>query len=124
MQEAEAYPGPSLVIAYSPCIAHGIKGGLSNSQYQTALATESGYWPTFRFNPVLALEGQNPFKIDCKEPNWDKHHQFLMNEARYAQLTQINPKLAEDLLSANIKEAKRRYAMYKRYEAMDYSIHE
>ncbi len=122
--EAEAHPGPSIVIAYSPCIAHGIKGGMSNSQYESALATECGYWPTFRFNPMLALEGQNPFKLDCKEPDWDKYHQFLMNEARYAQLTQINPELAQELLEANIKEAKRRYAMYKRYEAMDYSIKE
>ncbi|QVK18735.1 pyruvate:ferredoxin (flavodoxin) oxidoreductase [Mycoplasmatota bacterium] len=122
--EAEAYPGPSLIIAYAPCIAHGIKGGLSNSQFQSALATECGYWPTFRFNPVLANDGKNPFAIDCKEPNWDKYHQFLMNEARYAQLNQINPELAQDLLAANIKEAKRRYAMYRRYEAMDYSVEE
>ncbi len=121
MAEAEAYPGPSIIIAYAPCIAHGIKGGLSNSQYQTALATECGYWPTFRFNPVLSEEGKNPFKIDSKAPNWDKYHQFLMNEARYAQLTQINPELADELLERNLKEAKRRYAMYKRYEAMDYS---
>ncbi len=119
--EAEAYPGPSLIIAYSPCISHGIKGGLSNSQYQSALATECGYWPTFRFNPMLSLEDKNPFQLDCKEPNWDKYHQFLLNEARYAQLTQINPDLAKDLLDANMKEAKRRYAMYKRYAAMDYS---
>lgn len=122
--EAESYPGPSLIIAYSPCIAHGIKGGLSNSQYQSALATECGYWPTFRFDPRLAETGQNPFKLDSKVPNWDKYDDFLMNENRYSSLRSINPDLAQDLLDANIKEAKRRYAMYKRYEAMDYSITE
>ena len=124
IMEAESYPGPSIIIAYSPCIAHGIKGGMANSQYQAALATECGYWPTFRFNPLLAEEGKNPFQLDCKEPNWDKYHDFLMNETRYAQLHQINPALAQELLEANIKEAKRRYAMYKRYAAMDYSSQE
>jgi pyruvate-ferredoxin/flavodoxin oxidoreductase len=120
--EAESYDGPSIVIAYSPCISHGIKGGLSNSQFQTALAVECGYWPTFRYNPLLAEEGKNPFQLDCKEPNWDKYQQFLMSEARYAQITQINPKLAEELLTANKKDAQRRYSMYKRYAAMDYTI--
>ncbi len=121
MKEAEAYNGPSIVIAYSPCIAHGIKGGLANSQKQAALATECGYWPTFRYNPALEAEGKNPFQIDSKEPNWDKYQEFLLSEARYAQLAKINPEHAEDLLKLNKKHAQRRWDMYKRYAAMDYS---
>lgn len=120
-REAEEYNGPSLIIAYSPCIAHKIKGGLTNSQNQAKLATECGYWPTFRFDPRIAQKGENPFKIDSKDPNWDKYRDFLMNEARYAQLLDINPDHAEELYEANLYQAKRRYRMYKRYEAMDYS---
>jgi len=120
-REAEAYDGPSIIIAYSPCIAHKIKGGLTNSQNQAKLATECGYWPTFRFDPLRAEKGENPFKIDSKDPNWDKYREFLMNESRYAQLVDINPEHAEELYEANLQQAKRRYRMYKRYEAMDYS---
>ena len=119
--EAEAYPGPSLVIAYSPCIAWGIKGGLANSNVQSKLAVESGYWTTFRFNPLLANEGKNPFVLDSKEPNYDKYHEYLMGETRYAQLTRINPEMAEELLQANLAESRRRNNMYKRYALMDYS---
>ncbi len=120
-KEAEEYNGPSIILAYSPCIAHKIKGGLTNSQNQAKLATECGYWPTFRFDPRLEPQGKNPFKIDSKEPNWDRYKEFLMNEARYAQLVDINPDRAEELYDLNLFEAKRRYAMYKRYAAMDYS---
>ncbi|QMS84451.1 pyruvate:ferredoxin (flavodoxin) oxidoreductase [Candidatus Xianfuyuplasma coldseepsis] len=119
--EAEAYPGPSIIVAYSPCIAHKIKGGLTNSQNQAKLATQSGYWPTFRYDPTLEPQGKNPFQIDCKEPNWDLYPEFLDNEARYAQLKDINPEHADELLAGNLSEAKRRWDMYKRYAAMDYS---
>ncbi len=121
IKEAEEYNGPSVVIAYSPCIAHGIKGGLGNSQIQAKLATECGYWPTFRYNPLLEEEGQNPLVIDSKEPNWDKYQDFLMSERRYAQLMSINPSKAEELLKINKEQAQRRWAMYKRYVAMDFS---
>ncbi|MFW5842019.1 MAG: pyruvate:ferredoxin (flavodoxin) oxidoreductase [Bacillota bacterium] len=121
IREAEAHEGPSIVIAYSPCIAHKIKGGLTHSNDQAKLATECGYWPTFRYNPALADQGKNPFKIDSKEPNWDKYQEFLMNEARYSQLKDINPTQAERLFKENVEQSKRRYRMYKRYEAMDYS---
>ncbi len=121
MKEAEAYDGPSIVVAYSPCIAHKIKGGLGNSAMQAKLATESGYWPTFRYDPRLEGEGKNPFQLDSKAPKWDKYDEFLMNESRYAQLKDINPDNAERLLKANREDAERRYKMYKRYEAMDYS---
>ncbi|PAT02076.1 pyruvate:ferredoxin (flavodoxin) oxidoreductase [Candidatus Izimaplasma bacterium ZiA1] len=121
LREAESYDGPSIVIAYSPCIAHKIKGGMTNSQNQAKLATECGYWPTFRFDPRLELEGKNPFKIDSKDPKWELYNDFLMKEARYAQLKDINPEKAEILLDANIKEAQRKYKMYQRYESMDYT---
>lgn len=122
IREAEAHDGPSIVVAYSPCIAHKIKGGMTESNNQAKLATESGYWPTFRFDPSLEPKGQNPFKLDSKAPDWDKYKEFLMNEARYAQLYDINPDKAEALLKENLEMAKRRYRMYKRYEAMDYSL--
>lgn len=112
LQEAEAYHGPSIVIAYSPCIAHNIKKGLFMSQNEAKLATECGYWPTFRYNPTLLEEGKNPFTLDCKEPNWDKYEAFLLNEGRYAQLTKINPARAEELLKVNKEDAQKRYAHY------------
>ena len=121
LKEAESYPGPSLILAYSPCIAHGIQGGLGNSQVEAKLATECGYWPTFRFDPRLEAEGKNPFQMDSKEPNWDKYHEFLLRETRYAQLSKINPEKAQELLEGNLADAKRRYKMYERYQAMDYS---
>lgn len=124
LQEAEAYPGPSLVIAYSPCIAHGISDGMGTSHRQAKLAVECGYWPTFRFDPRLALQGKNPLQMDSKEPDWSKYHDFLLSESRYAQLAKINPDHAKQLLDANLAGAKARYAMYKRYLAMDYSIQE
>jgi pyruvate-ferredoxin/flavodoxin oxidoreductase len=121
LTEAEAYPGPSLVIAYSPCIAHGIHNGMGTSHLQAKLAVECGYWPTFRYDPRLIAEGKNPFQMDSKEPDWNKYRDFLLSESRYAQLSTINPEKAEELLESNMKDAKRRYGMYKRYLAMDYS---
>ena len=125
LKEAESYPGPSLILAYSPCIEHGIKGGLTNSALQAKLATECGYWPTFRYDPRLEVEGKNPFKIDApRRPKWDKYEEHLLTENRYAQLANINPEHAGALLQQNLKDAKRRWAMYKRYEAMDYALDE
>ena len=124
-KRAESYPGPSLILAYSPCIEHGIKGGLTNSALQAKLATECGYWPTFRYDPRLEDQGKNPFKIDSpRRPKWDKYQEHLLTENRYAQLSNINPEHADALLKQNLKDAKRRWAMYKRYEAMDYSLEE
>ena len=121
LKEAEAYDGPSLIIAYAPCIAHNIKGGLYNSQNEAKLATECGYFPLFRYNPDLALEGKNPFQLDSKEPNWDKYNDFLMNEGRYAQLRSLNPAEADKLLEGNKADAQRRYRNYQRMLAMDFS---
>ena len=120
MMEAEAHDGPSVIIAYSPCVAHGIKGGMANTMNQAALATKSGYWPTFRFLPSELAAGNNPLKMDCKEPEWDLYHDFLMNEDRYSQLYKINPTQAEDLLVANKQEAMRRYRQLVRLTSLDY----
>ena len=77
IQEAEAYEGPSVIIAYSPCIAHGIKGGMGKSGNQAELATKCGYWPIYTYDPRLEAEGKNPIKITGKEPNWDLYEEFL-----------------------------------------------
>ncbi|MDD3382935.1 MAG: pyruvate:ferredoxin (flavodoxin) oxidoreductase [Bacilli bacterium] len=121
IKEAESYNGPSLIIAYSPCINHGIKAGMGSTQKQAALAVECGYWNLFRFDPRLAEEGKNPFIMDSKEPEWDKYDDFLMSETRYNQLKKINPDKAKALLDLNKSEAQRKYRMYQRYLAMDYS---
>jgi pyruvate-ferredoxin/flavodoxin oxidoreductase len=121
LTEAENYPGPSLVIAYAPCIAHGIEGGMGNSHQQTKLATECGYWPTFRFDPRRIAEGKNPLQIDSREPKWEKYHDFLLSENRYQQLVKKDSEAAEKLLHQNIVDSKRRWASYKRMAAADYS---
>jgi pyruvate-ferredoxin/flavodoxin oxidoreductase len=122
IREAEAHNGPSVIVAYSPCIAHKIKGGMTHSNDQAKLATECGYWPTFRYDPKLEQEGKNPFQLDSKEPKWELYKDFLMNEARYSQLLDINPERAEELYQSNLESAQRRYKMYKRYAAMDFSL--
>lgn len=124
LKEAESYDGPSIVIAYSPCIEHGIKGGLTNTFSQSKLATECGYWPTYRFDPRREELGKKPLQLDSRQPKWDKYNDFLLSELRYAQLTKINPEHATRLLDKNLADAKRRWTMYKRYQAMDYSITE
>jgi pyruvate-ferredoxin/flavodoxin oxidoreductase len=121
MKEAESYPGPSIVIAYAPCINHGLKRGMSKSQEQAKLAVECGYWTLLRYDPRLADQGKNPLQIDSKEPNWDAYDEYLMSETRYAQLKTINPAEAADLLATNKKEAQKRYMNYRRMAAMDYS---
>ena len=121
IKEAESYNGPSLIIAYAPCINHGLRSGMGKAQEQAKLAVECGYWTLFRHDPRLALEGKNPFQIDSKAPDWDKYDAHLMTETRYAQLKKINPKEADQLLARNKAEAQRRYRMYQRYQAMDYS---
>ena len=121
IKEAESYPGPSIIIAYSPCIAHGITSGMGKTQQQAKLAVECGYWTTFRYDPRLEAEGKNPFMIDSKEPQWDKYEEHLLSETRYAQLKKINPEKAQELLDANKEDAQRRYKMYQRYAAMDFT---
>jgi len=94
---------------------------MGTTQLQAKLAVECGYWTTFRFDPRLIKEGKNPFQLDSKEPDWNKYDEYLMGETRYSQLKEVNPKAAENLLAINKQEAQRRYRMYQRYQAMDYS---
>ncbi len=96
LKEAESYPGPSLIIAYSPCINHGLKAGMGKSQEEEKLAVESGYWPLYRYDPRLAEEGKNPFQLDYKEPD-GTIHDFIMREVRYAALTKTFPDEAKKL---------------------------
>ncbi|KAF0193563.1 MAG: putative pyruvate-flavodoxin oxidoreductase [Bacillota bacterium] len=111
MLEAEKYDGPSIIIAYAPCIAHGID--MSFSQREGKLAVDSGYWPLYRFNPEAEEEGKNPFELDFKEPTYN-FREFLMGEVRYSTLVKQFPELSEDLFVQAEKDAKRRYAAYKR----------
>ena len=90
------------------------------SQIEAKKATECGYWPTFRYNPDLALEGKNPMQMDSKEPDWSKYQDFLMNEGRYAQLVKVNPTRAQELFDTNIRDAKKRYANYTRLANIEY----
>jgi pyruvate-ferredoxin/flavodoxin oxidoreductase len=108
--EAEAYDGPSLIIAYSPCINHGID--MAKVQEEEKLAVQSGYWILYRYNPLLAREGKNPLILDSKEPSYD-FQQFLRNEIRYRSLEQQFPEVAQELFKQAAKEAKERYEMYK-----------
>ena len=108
IEEAEAYPGPSIVIAYAPCEMHSIKGGMVNCQKEMKRAVECGYWNMFRFNPMLKAEGKNPFTIDSKQPVTEEYRNFLLNEARYSSLTRSFPERAEKLFSeAEVKSVER-----------------
>ncbi len=121
IKEAEAYPGPSLVIAYAPCISHGIRTGMGSTQGEMKKAVESGYWHMYRFNPQLEAEGKNPFVLDSKEPKWDEFQGFLMGEVRYTSLMKAFPEEAKELFVAAEDNAKWRYKSYQRMAAMDFS---
>jgi len=112
MKEAESYPGPSIIIAYAPCINHGIKAGMGKSQNEEKLAVESGYWPLYRFDPRLAKEGKNPFQLDSKEPN-GKIREFIMGEIRYNSLTRSFPEEAKRLHKKLEEDINNRYKKYK-----------
>ena len=114
IREAEAYPGPSLIIAYSPCISHGLKAGMGKTQAEQDKAVECGYWHLWRFNPELEAEGKNPFILDSKEPQWDKFNDFLMGEVRYLSVKKQYPNEADELFAAALENAKWRYNNYSR----------
>ena len=124
IREAEAYPGPSLVIAYAPCINHGIKRGMGKAQAEQAAAVECGYWHLWRYNPALEEEGKNPFTLDSKEPQWDKFQEFLQGEVRYASLAKQFPAEASELFGAAEEMAKKRYASYQRMAKLDWGKEE
>ena len=111
--EAESYHGPSLIIAYAPCINHGLKGGMSGAQNEIKRAVEAGYWHMFRFNPTLKEEGKNPFTLDSKEPT-ASFRDFLLSEVRYSALQRTFPEVAEELFEQSEKNAKERLENYKR----------
>ena len=123
IREAEAYPGPSLVIAYAPCINHGLKrkGGMGRSQNEEKLAVECGYWHLWRYNPLLADEGKNPFTLDSKEPNWANFRDFLLGEVRYLSVQKAYPNEAEELFAQAERMAKLRYRSYVRKTQEDWS---
>ena len=123
IREAEAYHGPSVIIAYAPCINHGLKakGGMGKSQAEEAKAVECGYWHLWRYNPELAEQGQNPFSLDSKEPDWSKFHDFLMGEVRYLSVKKAYPNEAEELFAEAERMAKLRYKSYIRKSKEDWS---
>ena len=109
--EAEAYPGPSLIIAYAPCINHGIN--MTKSQAEEKKAVDTGYWQLYRYNPTLADEGKNPFILDSKDPVED-YKEFLNGEVRYASLKKLFPEVAEKLFDQSAEDAKERLEGYKK----------
>ena len=124
LKEAEAYKGPSVIIAYSPCISHGLKKGMGSAQWEEKQAVESGYWHLWRFNPMLEAEGKNPFIMDSKEPDWSKFQDFLGREVRYTSLEKGFPEESEELYALAKESAQWRYKSYQRMVAADYSIAE
>ena len=120
LKEAEAYPGPSLIIAYAPCINHGIKGGMARTQTVGKEAVACGYWHLWHYNPELEEQGKNPFVLDSKEPDWTKFREFLMKEVRYTSLQKSFPTEADELFAAAEENAKWRYNGYVRRSKMEY----
>ena len=121
LREAEAYDGPSLIIAYAPCINHGLKKGMGKSQAEEKAAVECGYWHLWRYNPALEAEGKNPFTLDSKEPDWSKFQDFLKGEVRFASVMKQYPTEAAELFAAAEENAKWRLRSYKRLAAEDWS---
>ena len=121
IREAEAYPGPSIIIAYAPCINHGLKKGMGKAQAEEAAAVACGYWHLWRYNPALEAEGKNPFSLDSKEPKWEGFQDFLKGEVRFASVMKQYPAEAADLFQACEDMAKRRYQSYVRMTKMDWS---
>ncbi|WP_122790321.1 pyruvate:ferredoxin (flavodoxin) oxidoreductase [Intestinibacillus sp. Marseille-P6563] len=116
--EAEAYPGPSLIIGYAPCEMHSIKGGMVNCQKEMKKAVDCGYWNMFRYNPALKAEGKNPFTLDSKDPKTEDYRAFIMNEARYSALTRSFPERAESLFQKSEKASVERYAHLQKLIAL------
>ena len=124
IREAEAYDGPSLIIAYAPCINHGLKKGMGKSQAEEKAAVECGYWHLWRYNPALEAEGKNPFSLDSKEPDWSKFQDFLKGEVRFASVMKQYPAEAAELFAAAEENAKWRLRSYKRMAAENWAIEE
>ncbi len=123
IREAEAYKGPSIIIAYSPCIAHGLHNGMAHTQDEMKLVVEAGFWHLYRYNPMLEEEGKNPFVLDSKEPDWSKFDEWMNNEVRFTSLKKTFPEEAERLFAKAKEDAKWRHAYYKRLAELDYNEH-
>ncbi len=122
IREAEAYDGPSLIIAYAPCINHGIRTGMGHAQEEQQKAVECGYWHLWRYNPALEEEGKNPFTLDSKEPQWDKFEDFLKGEVRYASVMKQYPAEAAELFAAAKANAQWRYNNYRRLAQQQWGV--
>ena len=122
IREAEAYDGPSVIIAYAPCINHGLKVGMGKSQAEEAKAVACGYWHLWRYNPMLEAEGKNPFTLDSKEPNWEGFNDFLKGEVRYASVLKQYPDEAEELFAAAKDNAMWRYNNYRRLARQQWGV--
>ncbi len=122
IREAEAYDGPSLIIAYAPCINHGIKAGMGKAQQEEANAVACGYWHLWRYNPAAELEGKNPFTLDSKEPNWDNFENFLKGEVRYASVMKQYPAEAAELFAEAKANAQWRYNNYRRLAQQQWGV--
>jgi len=116
--EAEAYDGPSIILAYSHCIAHGIT--MAKGMEEQKRAVESGHYPLFRFNPLMAAEGKNPLKLDSKEPSIS-YEDYAYNETRFKMLTKSKPERAKMLLEQAQKDIQSRWHLYKEWAAIEYS---
>jgi len=121
IREAEAYPGPSLIIAYAPCISHGLRS-MGLTQEEEKLAVECGYWHLFRFDPTLENEGKNPFQLDSKAPDWSKFQAYLNSEVRYTSLRKSFPAEADELFKAAEENAKWRYRSYQRMALENWAV--
>ncbi len=122
IREAEAYDGPSIIIAYAPCINHGIKAGMGKAQHEEENAVKCGYWHLWRYNPALEEEGKNPFTLDSKEPDWDKFEDFLKGEVRYASVLKQYPNEAAELFAAAKANAQWRYNNYRRLAQQQWGV--
>ena len=122
IREAEAYDGPSIIIAYAPCINHGLKAGMGKAQQEEANAVACGYWHLWRYNPALEAEGKNPFTLDSKEPNWDEFENFLKGEVRYASVMKQYPEEAAELFAAAKENAQWRYNNYRRLARQQWGV--
>ena len=122
IREAEAYDGPSIIIAYAPCINHGLKAGMGKAQQEEANAVACGYWHLWRYNPALEAEGKNPFTLDSKEPNWDDFEGFLKGEVRYASVMKQYPEEAAELFAAAKENAQWRYNNYRRLAQQQWGV--
>jgi len=122
IREAEAYDGPSIIIAYAPCINHGLKAGMGHAQAEEAKAVECGYWHLWRYNPANEREGKNPFTLDSKAPDWSKFEDFLKGEVRYASVMKQYPAEAAELFAAAQENAKWRYNNYRRLAQQQWGV--